>query len=48
MRAEVVVAAGGMAPRADDPELFGHQTLAVEPKEPREQLASGQIAGGAE
>ena len=46
--AEVVVGARRVTARADDPELLRHQPLPVEVEEPREQLATGKIAGGAE
>jgi pimeloyl-ACP methyl ester carboxylesterase len=34
--------------RTDDAEIAGHHPLAVEVKEPREELASGKVAGGPE
>ena len=46
--AELVVGAGRVAARADDPEVPRHQALAVQVEEAGEQLAAGQIAGGAE
>ena len=39
---------GLMPSRTDDPEPLGHQSLFVEVVQAGEQLAGGEIAGGAE